>query len=93
MLSMALGLIDKNNLPNATQANKSTLDKAFLLTMVVVSSIALMLTVIAGFRYVISEGDPARVADARRQLIYTGVGLIVAASSTLLINAVLDVIK
>ena len=93
MFSLALGILEKNNLPNGTQANKSTLDEAFLIAMMVVASIALMLLVIAGFRYVISEGDPARVADARRQIIYTAVGLIVAASSALLINAVIDKIK
>jgi len=89
LFSLAVGIIDPTNIPHTTPADKTTLNKGLLTTYVVVGAIAVMLIVIAGFRYVISEGDPSRVADARRSIIYTGVGLVVTASAATIIAALI----
>jgi len=49
-----------------------------------------LLFVIAGFRYVMAQGDPQRVASAKNQLIYTAIGLVLAGSAAAIVNFVLS---
>ena len=86
----ALNLIDPNtdHIPT-TQANNATLHKILTLTFVITGAIALMMLVIAGFRYTISAGDPNKMAESRRMIIYTAIGLIVSAMAVTIVNAVL----
>lgn len=44
-------------------------------------AIAVLIITIAGFRYVVSAGDPQSAAKAKNAIIYTLVGLIVALSA------------
>ena len=52
-------------------------------------ALALLMLVIAGFRYTISGGDPTAVANAKRQITYVLVGLIVIALAATIVNFVL----
>lgn len=76
------------NLPK-TPANNATLQKGLTLTFVIIGAISLMLLVIAGFRYTISGGDANKMADTKRAIIYTFVGLVVSASAVIIVNAIL----
>lgn len=96
ILFAALGLIDKKEtaLPQiSADQDSDTLGRALTLTFVIIGAMALMLFVIAGFRYVVSGGDPQKTADAKRMIIYTAVGLIVAASAVLIVNVVLGQVR
>jgi len=91
MWQIAFSLLNRtetNNLPR-TNATQEELSKILTILFVVIGAISLMLLVIAGFRYVISSGDATKLADTKRAIIYTFVGLILAASATILINAIL----
>ena len=76
------------NLPRVS-ATQSELDKILTIAFVIIGSMSLMLLVIAGFRYVISAGDPTKIADTKRAIIYTFVGLVLSASAVIIVNAVL----
>jgi len=76
------------NLPRP-QASQTELDKILTIAFVIIGSMSLMLLVIAGFRYVISGGDATKIADAKKTIIYTFVGLILSASAVIIVNAVL----
>jgi hypothetical protein len=52
-------------------------------------ALAFFMLVLAGFRYTISQGDANRVADAKRQIIYTLVGLVVIALAATVVNFVI----
>jgi hypothetical protein len=46
--------------------------------------------VIAGFRYTLSQGDPTKVADSKRTMTYSIVGLVVIALAATVVNFVLN---
>lgn len=56
----------------------------------VMGALALFMLVLAGFRYTISQGDATKVADAKRMITYTLVGLLVIALAATIVNFVLD---
>lgn len=84
----ALHLLDLTNLPQ-TKADNNTLQRFLTLTFVIIGAMSLMLLVIAGFRYTISGGDANKIADTKRAIIYTFVGVVVSASAVIIVNAVL----
>ena len=91
MKYLALSLLNQDqttSLPRP-QASQAELDKILTFVFVVIGSMSLMLLVIAGFRYVISAGDATKIADTKRTIIYTFVGLILSASAVIIVNAVL----
>ena len=65
-----------DSLPQATPDN-STLQSVFNLTVAILSVVAVLIIVLAGFKYVTSAGDPQGVASARKAIIYAVVGLVV----------------
>lgn len=80
------------NLPRVS-ATQSELDKILTITFVIIGSMSLMLLVIAGFRYVVSSGDPTKIADTKRTILYTFIGLILSTSAVIIVNAVLGQTK
>lgn len=86
---MAASLLTSDKLPQV-KADNATMQKVLTIAFVVIGAIALMLMVIAGFRYIISAGDANKIAETKRMIIYTAVGLILAASAAAIVNIVLD---
>lgn len=82
-------IISASKLPH-TCATSSTLHAVTTITYVVIAAIAVMIMVIAGLRYIFSQGDPNMVAESKRMIIYTAVGLVVAALANTIINAVIS---
>lgn len=69
-------LIDTSSLPR-TQANSNTISTVLNIVFGFAASIALLIIVISGFRYIAAHGDPNATAQARNGLLYSFVGLIV----------------
>lgn len=72
--------LDTSSLPNngAGDAPSSFLSAALQIVFGVTGSVALLMIVISGFRYVIASGDPAAMAKARATILYAIIGLAVA---------------
>lgn len=68
-------IVDTSGLPKPNTANTITtiLDIVFGLA----ASIALLLVVIGGFRYITAHGDPNATAQARNTVLYAVIGLLV----------------
>jgi len=79
---------NKINIPK-TSADQNGLTKIFNVVLAIMGALAFLMLIIAGFRYTISQGDPNRVADAKRMIIYTLVGLIVIALAATVVNFVI----
>lgn len=60
---------------------------------IVVGIAAVFMIIISGLKYITSGGDASSVASAKSTLIYSLVGLIIAASAYFLINYVLTNVK
>ena len=91
MKYLAVSFINQSQTGNLPRADTSSAELAKIMTFVfvVIGSMSLMLLVIAGFRYVISAGDATKIADAKRAIIYTFVGLVLSGMAAIIVNAVL----
>ncbi|HXH26614.1 MAG TPA: hypothetical protein VNG90_01835 [Candidatus Acidoferrum sp.] len=56
-------------------------------------AMAVIVIIISGLRYITSGGDPAAVKSAKNAIVYAAMGLVVAISSSVVINFVLANIK
>ncbi|HEX5395336.1 MAG TPA: hypothetical protein VFW52_03245 [Candidatus Saccharimonadales bacterium] len=72
-----------------TPANDDTLKVILTIVFMAIGAIAFLLMVIAGLRYVLAQGDPQKIATAKNQIIYTAIGLILAASAAAIVNFVI----
>ncbi|MBP7857931.1 MAG: hypothetical protein WAW63_02950 [Candidatus Saccharimonadales bacterium] len=52
-------------------------------------SIALLIIVISGFRYIVAGGDPAKTAQAKKAILYAVIGLVVALAAFSIVTFVL----
>lgn len=86
---LALILSNKGNQLPMVKANSDTLQVLLNIVFATVGAIALLMVVIAGFRYVRGGSNETIVAEAKRQLAHALVGLVVVASAAMIVNFVL----
>lgn len=89
MKILAQSLINANNLPKV-KADSGSISSLLTIFFTVLGALAFLMLVIAGFRYVISDGEPQKVAEIRRQMIYIAAGLILAAMADVIVTFVLN---
>ncbi|MBX4197634.1 pilin [Candidatus Saccharibacteria bacterium] len=87
MIRLLASFIDTSGLPQ-TKADSGNLTNIFNIILATMGALALLMLVIAGFRYTVSQGDPTRVADSKRMIIYTIAGLLVIALAATIVNFV-----
>jgi hypothetical protein len=73
----------------ATPATSAKLGAILLYVFAIISAISFLVIVIAGFRYVISIGEPQKIVTARKTITYAVVGLIVSLSATAIVAFVI----
>jgi hypothetical protein len=56
--------------------------------LAVTGAIAVLIIVLAGFRYIASQGDPGAVSTAKNAIIYSLVGLVVIIAAFAIVNFV-----
>lgn len=67
---------------NASPLPKPAADDAAIATILqivfaIAGSVALLMIVIGGFRYVLAHGDPNSVSQAKKAILYAVIGLVV----------------
>lgn len=70
-------------------ANGSAISTALSIVFAVTASVALLMIVIAGFRYIIARGDSNAVAQARNTILYAVIGLLVSLAAFSIVTFVL----
>ncbi len=81
VLILAKSYLDTSPLPNSSQSGDvaaSSLSTVLKIVFGVAGSVALLMIVISGFRYVVAAGDPAKMAQAKQAILYAVIGLVVA---------------
>lgn len=78
-----------DNEEQAQERVKNILNTVFLW----VGIIAVIVIIVGGVLYVVSQGDPAKVARAKATILYSAIGLIVVLLSFAIVNFVLTNIK
>lgn len=86
--STSSGLVCSDSLPHAA-ANQGTITDVLNIIFVVVGALAFLMIVIAGFRYVLAGGEPTKVAEAKRMIVYAAIGILVVAMAAAIVNSVL----
>ena len=86
---LAQQLVDPSSLPKAN-ADPTTLGDILSLLFKIIGAVAFLMLVISGFRFVISQGEPQKMAEIRRQIIYIVIGLILAATANVIVTFVLN---
>lgn len=82
------GILDNANIPNAA-ANTANLADILSFVFGLAGAIALLIITVAGFRFITSQGEPAKVATARMTILYAVVGLIICVFSFTIVKFVL----
>lgn len=80
--------IDTSPLPGSN-ATSGTIKDAFNIVLAIAGSIALLIIVIAGLQYVLSQGNPQTVAKAKNAIIYAFVGLIICLIAFVIVGFVI----
>ena len=62
-----------------TVVNNNTSTNIFQIVFAIAGGVALIVLMLAGLKYVTSQGDPSAVAKAKNTIIYALIGLMVSA--------------
>lgn len=81
------GILDGSNLPQPS-ADAARIEVLLNWFFVIAAVISFLVIVIAGFQFIISSGEPEKIAKARRTILYALVGLIVSLSSAAIVSFV-----
>lgn len=80
-------LIKKDSIPQTT--TDGSIQTALNIVFVVVGALAFFMLVLAGFRYILYGSDPNKLSEAKRQIIYALIGIIVVAAAATLVNFII----
>ncbi|HPR09288.1 hypothetical protein KDA06_02985 [Candidatus Saccharibacteria bacterium] len=80
--------IDVTPLPQPAP-NDASISVILSILFGVMASVALLIIVIAGLRYILSNGDPGAMAKAKGAIIYAVVGLLISMSGFGIVTFVL----
>lgn len=85
-----LAQIDTSPLPGSARNNATpaAIQTAFNIVLAITGAIALLIIVLAGFQYILSQGNPQSVARAKNAIIYGFVGLLVTILSFIIVGFV-----
>lgn len=72
-----------------TATNQATIQSLLNIVFAILGALAFLFIVLAGFRFITSGDNPQKVAEARRQIIYAGLGLVIIALAATIVNFVL----
>lgn len=81
-------ILNDDKLPSRDIGDSSTLGEIFNLLFMVLGALAVLLFVIAGLRYVVSQGDPSKIAESKMRLVHIGIGLVLASLAVAIVNFV-----
>ena len=88
MITIASSLVPSDSLPHV-DASTAKLKEVLTFIFGLIAAISFLMIVFAGFRYVISIGDPQKIATARKTITYSIIGLIVSLSATAIVAFVI----
>lgn len=89
-LKTVAGVINTDALPNhGKDPTGSAVSTILSIVFAITASVALLIIVVAGFRYVLARGDPNGVAQARNTILYAVIGLLISMAAFSIVNFVL----
>ncbi|MFO0881996.1 MAG: hypothetical protein U0491_00920 [Candidatus Saccharimonadales bacterium] len=92
LIYVATGVLgDPNSLgiPKSPTTSDAKLQSILYFVFGLIAAISFLVIVIAGFKYVISIGDPQKIVSARKTIVYAVIGLIISLSATAIVAFVI----
>lgn len=83
-----LGDADALNLPD-TRLGESQLDAVFNIVFTLAGSIATIFIIVGALRYALAAGDPQKLEQAKKTVLYAIVGLVVTVLAFALVNFII----
>lgn len=83
-----LGDADALNLPD-TRLGESQLDAVFNIVFTLAGSIATIFIIVGALRYALATGDPQKLEQAKKTVLYAIVGLVVTVLAFALVNFII----
>jgi hypothetical protein len=83
-----LAQIDVAPLPKAAPSQAS-LSNILSVVFAITASLAVLMIVIGGFRYIVSHGDPNGVSQAKKAILYSLIGLAVSLAAFSIVRFVI----
>ncbi len=83
----ASGKVCLDSLPQTT-ASPNVIQNVVQIVITILGAVALLMITIAGFQYVLSRGDPQKVAQAKNAIIFAVIGLLVAIFAQIIVSFV-----
>lgn len=77
------------NIPKTATADDTTISTVLSFVFAIGGSIAMIVIILAGIQFILSQGEPAKSAKARNTIIYAAVGLAVCALAFSIVRFVL----
>jgi hypothetical protein len=66
---------DDLDIPKTAAANDSTISTVLSFAFAIGAGVAMIVIIIAGIQFILSQGDPGKSAKARNAIIYAAIGL------------------
>lgn len=79
---------DNVNIPKAG-AGESQIQDVLRLVFIIAGAISVLVIAIAGLNYVLSSGDPQKVAKAKDTILYAVIGLVISIMATVVVTFML----
>lgn len=86
------GVINTTCLPQPA-ASYGDLQTILSIVFAITASVALLIIVIAGFRYIVAHGDPNGVAQAKKAILYAIIGLLVSLAAFSIVTFVIKGVR
>ncbi|TAH36616.1 hypothetical protein EYC59_00365 [Candidatus Saccharibacteria bacterium] len=83
-----LAQIDASPLPKPA-ANQAAISTLLQIVFAIAGSIALLIIVIGGLRYILAHGDPSAVSQAKKAILYAVIGLLVCMAAYSIVTFVI----
>ena len=80
-------IVDVSPLPQPNTSN--TLSTVMNIIFALTASIAVLMIVIAGFRYIVANGDPGQTTQARNTILYAVIGLVITMTAYSIVTFVI----
>lgn len=87
--SILAAVVDISSLPHNGGADAARLQIIVNIIFAITGAVALLMITIAGFRYVVSHGDPNSTAQAKQMILYSLVGLVVTLTAWSIVTFVM----
>lgn len=75
---------------NETDDGKQFMKNIVNTLMMLLGSVCIVMMVIGGFRYVVSNGEQQQITSAKNTILYAAIGLIVALFASVAVNFIIE---